>query len=69
MNAKPKSIPQPAPGDSLFPIGLAYQTGMPPIYHSRSKELRYDVLINQPTFIFNPFGPQLLGVSRSNHHW
>ena len=57
------------PGASQFPIGLAPQTGMPPIYASRSKELRYDTLMYEPLFIFNPFGPQILQASRPNHHW
>jgi hypothetical protein len=50
-------------------IGLTLQTGMPPIYHSRSRELNYDVLITQPDFQPNPFGPQLLVISRPEHHW
>jgi hypothetical protein len=71
MNSKPKPFAGPAPGDGLFPIGLIPQTGMPPIYHSRSKELSmtYDALIDNPRFIFNPFGPQQLNLARSNKHW
>lgn len=64
---KPKATP--VPPYSVFPIGLVPQTGMPPVYHSRSRELRYDALLQNPRFIFNPFGPQPLAVSRSNHHW
>ena len=52
-----------------FPIGLVPQTGMPQIYSARSKELDYDTLIGEPLFIRNPFGPQILVISRPNHHW
>jgi hypothetical protein len=52
-----------------IPVTLDLQTGMPPVYHSRSKELLYDSLMNSPAFIFNPFGPQQLNLSRPNHHW
>jgi hypothetical protein len=53
-----------------FPqVNLTLQTGMPPIYHTRSRELNYDVLITQPNFQSNPFGPQLLLISRPEHHW
>jgi hypothetical protein len=57
------------PGNQQFPIGLAPQTGMPPIYASRSKELLYDSLLHEPLFVLNPFGPQILPVSRKNHRW
>jgi hypothetical protein len=57
------------PGTQGFPIGLAPQTGMPPVLTSRSRELAYDALMNEPLFIFNPFGPQILSVARPNHHW
>lgn len=64
------SVPPPVPGPtSLVPISLAPQTGMPPIYASRSKELLYDTLMNEPLFILNPFGPQVLQISRPNHRW
>jgi hypothetical protein len=42
---------------------------MPPIYSSRSRELLYDTLMNEPHFIFNPFGPQTLAASRKQHRW
>jgi hypothetical protein len=55
------------------PIGgavqLVPQTGMPPITQSRSKELIYDALQGEPRFVKNPFGPQLLILSRPNHRW
>jgi hypothetical protein len=50
-------------------IYLVTQTGMPPVYHTRSRELIYDVLQYNPRFVLNPFGPQLLILSRSNHRW
>jgi hypothetical protein len=64
---KPKATP--IPPYSVLPIGLVPQTGMPPIYHSRSKEIVYDALLHNPRFIFNPFGPQPLNVSRPEHCW
>jgi hypothetical protein len=51
------------------PVVLDYMTGMPPVRHSRSKELLYDSLMYSPVFILNPFGPQQLNLSRPNHHW
>ena len=66
---KPKTIPPLSPDIAFFPIGLVPQTGMPQIYAARSKELLYDSLEYNPLFIRNPFGPQLLSVSRPNHHW
>jgi hypothetical protein len=59
----------PPPGSSSALISLNTQTGMPRIYHSRSRELIYDSLQTQFTFVQNPFGPQKLYVSRPNHHW
>lgn len=67
MNAR--SITPPPQPSSQVPIGLAPQTGMPAIYASRSKELLYDTLMYEPLFIMNRFGPQILPVSRPNHHW
>ena len=52
-----------------FDISLDVMTGMPPVRHSRSKELIYDSLMDRETFILNPYGPQQLNVARSNHHW
>ena len=52
-----------------FPIGLTPQTGMPPTYQNRSRELNYDALLKNPKFQPNPFGPQLLSISRPEHHW
>jgi hypothetical protein len=51
------------------PVRLVPQTGMPPINQSRSKELIYDALEAEALFIKNPFGPQLLVLSRPNHRW
>jgi hypothetical protein len=56
-------------GTQQFPISLVPQTGMPPNYHSRSSELHYDALEQNPRFILNPFSPQPLNLARSNHHW
>jgi hypothetical protein len=50
-------------------VGLVPQTGMPPPYHTRSKEIIYDALEDNPRFVKNPFGPQLLSLSRPEHHW
>ena len=71
MSSSPRFVPQPvtAPTTSNFPITLSPQTGMPPVYSSRSKELLYDALILNPRFMHNPFGPQRLNLSRPNHHW
>jgi hypothetical protein len=54
---------------SDFSMTLDLQTGMPPVYPSRSKELLYDSLMDSPIFILNPYGPQHLNLSRPNHHW
>jgi hypothetical protein len=54
---------------TLMPVGLVPQTGMPPTYHNRSKEIIYDSLQSDPRFIKNPFGPRALYLSRPNHHW
>lgn len=51
------------------PVLLIPQTGFPPNYHSRSKELVYDALQLNSRFVMNPFGPQLLALSRPNHRW
>lgn len=50
-------------------VQLVPQTGLPPITQSRSKELIYDALEGEIKFIKNPFGPQLLILSRPNHRW
>jgi len=52
-------------------IHLVPQTGMPPIYQSRSKSLSltYDALIDSAKFIFDPFGPRKLYLSRPQYHW
>jgi len=55
--------------DTLAVVGLIPQTGMPPIYFSRSREVLYDALQNEKTFIFNKFGPQRLDLCRPNMHW
>jgi hypothetical protein len=67
MNGDP--IPAPADTSSSFVVTLDYQTGMPPVYPSRSKELAYDSLIYESRFIYNPFGPQQLNLTRPNHRW
>ena len=54
---------------TFVPVFLIPQTGMPPIYHPRSKELIYDALQLDVRFVKNPFGPQLLALSRPNHRW
>ena len=51
------------------PALLNLQNGMPVITQSRSKELSYDALEGNPRFISNPYGPQWLALSRSNHRW
>lgn len=51
------------------PVSFAPQTGLPPIHQNRSKEIIYDALQLNPNFVKNPFGPQKLYLSRSNHHW
>lgn len=64
------SAPAPTPTGPITGImQLVPQTGMPPIYQSRSKELIYDVLQNDIKFVKNPFGPQLLILARREHHW
>jgi hypothetical protein len=51
------------------PISLVPQTGMPPNYQNRSKEIIYDSLQGDPKFVKNPFGPRRLDLSRPEHHW
>jgi hypothetical protein len=48
---------------------LVAQTGMPPNYQTRSREIIYDSIEKSPQFVKNPFGPQRLYLARSNHHW
>lgn len=57
------------PAPQTFVMQLVVQTGMPPNVMSRSREIIYDSLQNSPRFIKNPFGPQLLRLSRTNHRW
>jgi hypothetical protein len=64
MNAKTT-----APPKTNLPLGLRPQTGLPPNHQTRSKELIYDCLEQNIRFVKNPFGPQLLALSRSNHRW
>jgi hypothetical protein len=59
----------PPAGSTQVTISLVPQTGMPPIYQSRSRELKYDALQNDVNFIFDPFGPRKLYLSRPNYHW
>jgi hypothetical protein len=63
-------------GDATIPLAsasykftLVPQTGMPPNIVSRSREIIYDCLQQNVRFVKNPFGPQLLRISRSNHKW
>lgn len=65
-NGTPQPLTTPT---TQFPVGLVPQTGMPPVYHSRSRELPYDALLQNSRFIFNPFGPQRLDLARPNKHW
>jgi hypothetical protein len=64
MTITPSSTPPQQGTVSLVP-----QTGMPPVYQKRSRELIYDVLQQNARFIKNPYGPQILVLSRSNHCW
>ena len=59
----------PKSGGTPGKIQLVAQTGLPAIYQSRSKELIYDVLQQNPRFAKNPFGPQFLILSRPEHRW
>lgn len=52
-----------------YPIRLIPQTGMPPNNVTRSREIIYDCLQLNPSFVKNPFGPRVLPISRPNHHW
>ena len=52
-----------------YPFTLIPQTGMPPNVASRSKEIIYDSLQQDVRFVKNPYGPQLLNISRPNHRW
>lgn len=56
-------------GNDSVPITLIPQTGMPPVYHSRSREVAYDTLQYDLRFVLNPYGPQILPLSRTNHRW
>lgn len=60
----------PAPRTSTSkPVLLNMQNGMPTINQSRSRELDYHILEGNPRFIKNPYGPQWLVYSRTNHRW
>lgn len=61
-----KTTPPPTTSYAGF---LAPQTGMPPNVVHRSKELMYDALDQELKFIFNPYGPRLITLSRPNQHW
>jgi hypothetical protein len=56
------------PGTNI-PIILVPQTGMPTLHTSRSRELNYDVLQYNIRFVRNPYGPQMLPLSRPVHRW
>jgi hypothetical protein len=51
------------------PVLLNLQNGMPVITQSRSRELNYDALEDNPKFIKNPYGPTQLNLSRTNNRW
>jgi hypothetical protein len=53
----------------VVPIQLITQTGMPSNYQQKSREIMYDALQGNVRFMFNPFGPQKLYLSRPNHRW
>lgn len=63
---KPSSTPR---ASTSQPTAMNLQNGMPVITQSRSRELDYHVLQGNPKFVANPYGPQLLPLSRSNHMW
>jgi hypothetical protein len=63
------SPPKVLPDLSQLSVSLIPQTGMPQVYQSRSREIIYDSLQNDIRFVKNPFGPQLLILSRPNHRW
>ena len=50
-------------------VQLNLQNAMPAITQSRSRELIYDALEGNPRFVANPYGPQILPVSRTSHRW
>ena len=67
-------MPNPAqrqtnPYNTPVQVQLSPQTGMPPVYHKRSKEVKYDSLQGESTFLYNPWSPQLLAVSRPEFRW
>lgn len=66
MNPQPRT---PSPGDVGGAVQVVPQTGMPPIYQKRSKEVIYDALQDELRFIKNRFGPQWLILTRPNLHW
>lgn len=68
MNIVSGAVSTPAPTQNV-PIQLIPQNGMPSNYQQKSKEIIYDALQNNPRFMFNPFGPQKLYLSRPNHRW
>ena len=57
------------PPSTSYLTALVHQTGMPPNNVSRSREIIYDALQLNTRFVKNPFGPQLLRLSRMNHRW
>ena len=57
------------PPSTSYLTALVPQTGMPPNNVSRSREIIYDALQLNTRFVKNPFGPQLLRLSRMNHRW
>lgn len=69
LSAKPRSATPRTVQQGIALIGLNTQTGLPAIYHSRSREIIYDSLQTQIRFVTNPYGPQKLYVSRPNRHW
>ena len=61
--------PPESPNTTQTPVALVPQTGMNPVYPSRSRELLYDVLGQNPRFIPNKFGWQFLVISRAQFKW
>lgn len=51
------------------PFRINLQNNMPAVNQSRSRELVYDVLEDNPRFVRNPYGPQWLVHSRTSHRW
>ena len=57
------------PPQTTYQAHLVPQTGMPVNVVSRSRELKYDALQSNIRFIYNPFSPRPIYLSRPNQHW